>query len=77
MWIEMVNINMDAKNGNSVNDPGPTTQLKTHHPNATAATTPPIPATTPAIVERTQTDALISAKAIGVVATNVPNLNAK
>jgi hypothetical protein len=73
----MVNINTDAKNGNSVNVPGPTTQLKTHHPNANAATTPPIPATTPAIAERTQTDDLISAKDIGAAATITPNLNAK
>jgi len=39
--MEMANSNTDARNGTNVNDPRPTTQLKTHHPNATAAATPP------------------------------------
>jgi len=75
--MEMVNSNTDARNGTNVNDPGPTTQLKTHHPNATAAATPPTHPTKPAIVERRLTDARMSAKAIGPPTTIAPNLDAK
>jgi hypothetical protein len=73
----MVNSNTDARNGTNVNDPGPTTQLKTHHPNATAAATPPTHPTKPAIVERRLTDARMSAKAIGPPTPIAPNLDAK
>jgi hypothetical protein len=73
----MVNSNKDVRNGSNVNDPGPTTQLKTHHPNATAAATPATQPTKPPIVERRQTDVRTSTKAIGMVATIAPNLDAK
>ena len=72
-----VNSNTDARKGKNVNVPGPTTQLKTHQPTATAAATPPTHPTKPAIVERNQTDALMSAKAIGPPAIIAPNLDAK
>jgi len=48
-----------------------------HHPNATAAATPPTHAMNPTIVERSQTDARISAKDIGAPITIAAILDAK
>jgi len=77
LGIVMINSDMDARNGKSVNDPGPTTNLKINHPAATAAAIPPIHPTKPEIVERNQADDQVSAKDIGPPAIIAPNLDAK
>jgi len=73
----MINIKTDARNGKIVNDPLPTTQLKTDHPNATAAMEETIPVMKPAIVERNWTDAQMNAKDIGKPTTSPASLDAK
>jgi hypothetical protein len=73
----MINIKTDARNGKIVNDPLPTTQLKTNHPNATAEMEETTPTMKPAIVERNWTDAQMSAKDIGTPTTSPASLDAK